>query len=232
VQSPGLTQKQASELGVVVQQQGDINAYMQDSYLVNQSRAFTLEKGNILMWASAGNIDAGKGAKTAVAVPPPVQVFEDGKLVTKVSGAIAGSGIRQFDTKAGQCDALCEAAIALGVKPRSTSVNLIAPVGEVNAGDAGIGSAGDINIAAARVVGADNIDVGGVSVGVPVDTGGLSAGLGSLGNLAGDATKSATESATEAASSGGLGDEALAWLEVFVLGYGDEEEEKEDKRRL
>lgn len=228
VTSPDGTKKEASQLGVVVQQKGDVNAFMQGSYLVNQSRVFTLEKGGILMWASEGNIDAGKGAKTATAIPPPVYVIVNGQPIKQTDSAIVGSGIRQFDNQAGQCDAFCEVAKALSLDPEDKSVNLIAPNGEVNAGDAGIGAAGDINIAAARVVGADNIDVGGVSVGVPVDAGGLSAGLSGLGSVASDATKNAAESATtDTENSAPLGEEALAWLEVFVLGYGDEEEEKE-----
>lgn len=228
VTSPDGTKKEASQLGVVVQQKGDVNAFMQGSYLVNQSRVFTLEKGGILMWASEGNIDAGKGAKTAVAIPPPTIVIVNGQPIKQTDSAIVGSGIRQFDNQAGQCDVFCELDKALGLVPEDKAVNLIAPNGEVNAGDAGIGAAGDINIAAARVVGADNIDVGGVSVGVPVDAGGLSAGLSGLGSVASDATKNAAESATtDTENAAPLGEEALAWLEVFVLGYGDEEEEKE-----
>jgi hypothetical protein len=216
VQSPdGNNNKTASDLGVVVQQAGDVNVFVQDSYLVNQSRVFTLDNGSILMWASEGNIDAGKGAKTAVAIPPPVYRIINGIPVLQASSSIAGSGIRQFDSGSGR------------VEFDEKTVNLIAPNGEVNAGDAGIGAAGDINIAAARVVGADNIDVGGVSVGVPVDAGGLNAGLSGLGSVASDATKNAAESATtDTENAAPLGEEALAWLEVFVLGYGDEEEEE------
>ncbi len=53
---------------------------------------------------------------------------------------------------------------------------LAAPRGVVNAGDAGI-VAGNLTIAATAVLGADNISVTGVAVGVPVDTGGLGASL-------------------------------------------------------
>tara|TARA_R110001592_G_C13192015_1_gene752944 strand:- start:3893 stop:14779 length:10887 start_codon:yes stop_codon:yes gene_type:complete len=232
IQSPDGSSKEPSELGVVVQQSGNINAFMHDSYLVNQSRAFTLEKGSILMWASLGNIDAGKGAKTAVAIPPPIiELDNQGNPVIKSSSAIAGSGIRQFDTKVGTCDAFCLAAQKLDVSEINRSVNLIAPNGEVNAGDAGIGAAGDINIAAARVVGADNIDIGGASVGVPVDGGGLSASLAGVASLASAASNAASDASNTSNAKNGFGDEALAWLEVFVLGYGEEEEE-EDERKL
>jgi len=46
-------------------------------------------------------------------------------------------------------------------------LDLIAPKGEVNAGDAGIRVVGDLNIAAAVVVGIENIQVSGASSGVP-----------------------------------------------------------------
>ena len=46
-------------------------------------------------------------------------------------------------------------------------VELIAPKGDVNAGEAGIKVAGNLFISAQRVLGADNIQVGGISVGVP-----------------------------------------------------------------
>ena len=42
-------------------------------------------------------------------------------------------------------------------------MDLIAPAGKVDAGDAGIGSAGNLNVAAQQVVGLDNIQVGGTS---------------------------------------------------------------------
>src|SRR5262249_29281231 len=51
--------------------------------------------------------------------------------------------------------------------PRRSRLDLIAPRGEVNAGDAGIRVVGDINIAAAVVVGVENISFSGKSAGVP-----------------------------------------------------------------
>jgi hypothetical protein len=48
------------------------------------------------------------------------------------------------------------------------NVDLIAFVGSVNAGDAGIRVSGDLNIAAVLVLNASNIQVGGSSTGVPI----------------------------------------------------------------
>ena len=53
--------------------------------------------------------------------------------------------------------------------------------GTVNAGDAGIGAAGNINIAARTVVGLSNIQFGGTSTGVPAQISNAGASLGRLG---------------------------------------------------
>jgi filamentous hemagglutinin len=105
-------------------------------------------------------------------------------------------------------------------------VFLFAPTGIVNAGDAGIGSAGNVTIGATEVLGADNIDIGGVGVGIPVDAGGLGASLSSASAVAGSATNAATavagSAATDAAEAAPLAETALGWLDVFVVGFGEE----------
>src|SRR3546814_1137497 len=47
-------------------------------------------------------------------------------------------------------------------------MDLIAPLGTIDAGEAGIRVSGDVNIAALHVVNADNIQVQGESTGIPV----------------------------------------------------------------
>jgi hypothetical protein len=47
------------------------------------------------------------------------------------------------------------------------TITLIAPVGTVDAGDAGVRAGGDVFVAAARVANADNFKVGGKSIGIP-----------------------------------------------------------------
>ena len=63
----------------------------------------------------------------------------------------------------------------------------------MNAGDAGIRVAGNLNIAAVQVIGAGNISVVGTSTGVPVSEAGAFAGALSGANSLGDASKSAVE---------------------------------------
>ncbi len=115
--------------------------------------------------------------------------------------------------------------------PIQGNVDLIAPDGNVNAGDAGIGSAGNLTIAAQHVLGADNIQVGGVSSGVPVvDSGSFASSLSGVGNLANSVTKSteqALDSVNKSDNAAPIADAALTFLDVEVLGYGDEK--KDDK---
>ena len=161
------------------------------------------------MWSTLGNIDAGRGAKTAISAPPPTfTTSADGKVTANFSDAVAGSGIRAIVTRPG---------VAPG------SVDLIAPQGEVNAGDAGIGAAGNLNIAAAQVRGADNIQVGGIATGVPAaNSGGLAAGFAGAGDVAGSASKSAEDAVKGLGKGAGPEgvDSGLSFLDVEVIGYG------------
>ena len=67
----------------------------------------------------------------------------------------------------------------------------------MNAGDAGIASSGNINIAAERLIGTNNIQFGGTSAGVPPDVSNLSASLSGVAAAATSATASAAASQTE-----------------------------------
>ena len=139
-------------LGMVAVADGNIRGFARGDILVNQSRILTLGGGNVLLWSSEGDIDAGKGKKTATAVPPPlIKVTADGQVVQELQGAASGSGIGALSTG--------------GMK--AGDIDLIAPTGTVNAGDAGI-RANNLNIAAQAVVGAGNISVTGTSTGTPV----------------------------------------------------------------
>jgi filamentous hemagglutinin len=211
VASASIVVKSPEELGIVAQRDGDINAFVRDDFIVNQSRVFALDGGDITVWSSKGDIDAGRGAKTALAVPPPTVSFDaEGNLIVEFPPAIAGSGIR--------------GAVSTPGRPPG-DVYLFAPAGVVDAGDAGIGSAGNITIGATEVIGADNIDVGGVSIGIPVDTGGIAAGLANVSSVSSSATSSATEELggdSTPEEPAVLADSALSWLEVFVIGLGEE----------
>ena len=66
--------KKAADLGITVQREGQLNAFVKDDFIVNTSRVFTIGGGDLLIWSSEGDIDAGKGAKSALSVSPSVPV--------------------------------------------------------------------------------------------------------------------------------------------------------------
>lgn len=199
--------KSAAQLGIVTVNGGAIRAMTRDDFLVNSQRVFTLQGGDILLWSSEGNIDAGRGAKTASATPPPrLRRKSDGTVVLDLTRSISGSGIA-----------------ALRANPDVTpgNVDLIAPRGTVNAGDAGIRALANLSIAAQQVLGADNIQFGGLAAGLPVaDTSGL-------GAAAASASAAGTGKASEDAfkNTDAL-DDQQANLEVDVLGFGENELQK------
>ena len=147
--------KPASDLGIVSVAGGSIYAAVRNSVEVNQSRIFSLSQGDVLLWASLGNLDAGRGAKTVTGSPPPVtSINANGQFVVDTSGSFSGSGIAVLDA--------------------ASTLDLYAALGEINAGDAGIKTAGSAFLGATRLVGADNIAVAGPISGLKpvVETGG------------------------------------------------------------
>lgn len=203
----GNLEKSDTELGIVSLRGGELVAMVRNDFQVNQSRVFTLGGSNLMLYSALADIDAGKGAKTSSSTPPPVIRIEDGKVTYDYSGAVSGSGIA--------------ALTATGGKPGD--VDLFAPYGEINAGEAGIRSAGNINLGARVIVGADNISAGGVTTGAPVaSTAGLSistpasadsANNSKQGNQLGDAAKQAANTKLAAMPS---------LISVEVISLGDE----------
>jgi hypothetical protein len=196
--------KSADQLGIVVQQQGDLNVLAQGDVNVNQSRVFTLGGGNITAWSSAGSIDAGKGAKSAISAPAPVTTVDaKGNVITVFPPIISGSGIQ---------------AIGNG------TVSLAAPFGVVDAGEAGI-SGGQIVIAATAVIGASNIQSSGATVGVPV-TVSAPVNVSGADGAATSASKAAAQSSDGNTSNSG--DDAknskkstVSIISADVVGFGE-----------
>lgn len=142
-----------SRLGVVTVNGGAVRAFAKGDILVNQSRIFTLAGGDILLWSDRGDIDAGRGRKGVTYAPPPVVIVKpDGTVEIDASAAVSGSGIATLLTRS-------------DVVPGD--VFAYTPRGSIDAGEAGIRSAGNFyfdfgNLFANR----DNVAVGGRSVGV------------------------------------------------------------------
>ena len=206
----GLTVKQDSsqDLGILTKGAGDINIMTYNDVSVNESRVQALDGGNILLWSTVGDIDAGRGAKSALFIPPPRTVIDnDGNIKLIFDAAVQGSGIRT-------------AAFSPGVDPGS--VFLFAPAGVVDAGDAGIDAGGGLFIGATQVLNATQISSGGPSVGVPT---GDSTGLGV--NLSLDSNSSASAAAEQTAlvaqdASDQFGAGSIAILRVEVESLDEE----------
>ncbi len=179
---------------------------------MNQSRVFAADGGNILVWSTDGNVDAGRGAKTAISAPAPTITFNaQGQIETVFPAALEGSGIQALATTA-------------GVSPGD--VDLYAPQGVVNASDAGI-VAGNLTIGATAVLGRNNITVSGISVGVPVEATGLGASLAGAGSVGSSAATAATMAAETGSkedqqTAAPLAQSAIEFLDVFVLGLGED----------
>jgi hypothetical protein len=208
--------KTPNQLGIVVQTTGSINAFSYGDFQVNQSRVFASDGGNILVWSTEGNIDAGRGSKTSLSAAPATVTIDpqSGAPIVTLSAPLTGSGIQ-----------------ALATSPGATpgDVDLFAPHGVVNANDAGI-VAGNLTIAATAVLGTNNIVVTGTSVGVPVPVTGL--GAAAVGASSSAASAMATSTSfnenRDDQSKSPAADTALGWLDVFVLGFGEETCKAED----
>ena len=143
-----------NSMGVLTLRNGDIDIFTDRSVLLAQSRIFTEQGGDIVAWSSNGDINAGKGAKTTTEIPPLSYICDlDAYCLINPAGQVSGAGIATLQTTAGA---------AVG------NAFLMAPRGTVDAGDAGIRVSGNLVVAAAQVANADNIQVQGQKIGVPV----------------------------------------------------------------
>ncbi|KAA0942635.1 filamentous hemagglutinin N-terminal domain-containing protein [Pseudomonas sp. ANT_H14] len=203
--------------GVITQGAGDIQLYSMGSILLGQSRIMTTFGGSIMGWSAAGDINAGRGSKTTVVYTPPKRVYDGwGNVTLSPSVPSTGAGIATLnpipEVPAGDID-------------------LIAPLGTVDAGEAGIRVSGNINIAALRVVNAANIQTQGKSSGVPVSAA-VNTGAMSSASAAGAAASQAAEDAARNQQAAARGDRASI-VTVEVLGFGTEPVPRgqEDARR-
>ncbi|MCK9913307.1 filamentous hemagglutinin family protein [Microbacteriaceae bacterium K1510] len=88
----------ASE-GIITLEMGNISTFTDRDVRVAQSRVFTEQGGDILMWSSNGDLDAGRGAKTTVSFPPPVFSCDLGfYCVVDVKGVVSGAGINTLQS--------------------------------------------------------------------------------------------------------------------------------------
>lgn len=199
---------QAADQGILTEHGGSIAIFTHDSVNVGTSRIFTLRGGNEIIWSSAGNIAAGASSKTVQSAPPTRVLIDpqSGDVQTDLAGLATGGGIGVLATVA-------------DVPPGD--VDLIAPTGTIDAGDAGIRVSGNINIAAVQVLNASNVQSSGAATGVPATTSAPSLGgaLASAASTAASASSAATEAARQSHTVAQTTD-LPSIITVEVLGYG------------
>jgi filamentous hemagglutinin family protein len=188
------------EEGILTLQGGAIYTFTDQSFLLNQSRLFTEAGGNILMWSSNADLNAGEGPKTSADFPP-IAVTVDEDLYSQVNkdANVTGAGIAAFESD-----------------PTETPPNvyLIAPRGTVDAGAAGVRVAGNLFIAANAVANADNFKVSGQSFGIPA-TGSVNIGAQTS---AGTAAAAAAATAQSVANNAGA-QAPRSQITVNISGY-------------
>jgi filamentous hemagglutinin family protein len=198
-----------SALGILTLDNGKVDTFTDGGLIVNESRVLTVQGGDMVLWSSNGDLDAGRGAKTSVDFKPLSVVFDNGDLQTiDLNGLVSGAGI-------GTIQSTPDAPPA--------SASLIAPRGTVNAGDAGLRSSGDLNIIALRVLNAANIASLGAVTGVPQANSVNLGALESASSTAGSAAQVAQASVADAANRGNqtMARKLSSQVNVDVLGFGD-----------
>ncbi|HEX7814723.1 filamentous hemagglutinin family protein, partial [Dyella sp.] len=193
-----------NDLGLLTLRQGDINIFTDRSVLLAQSRIFTEQGGDIVAWSSNGDVNAGKGAKTTSEVPPLILLCDiDAFCKPAPLGEVSGAGIATLQSVAGS---------------EPGNAFLMAPRGTVDAGDAGIRVSGNLVVAAAQVANADNIQVQGQKIGVPIaqsiNVGALSAASAAAGAVSHVAEDMANKQRDDARS------QQPSIISVHVLGAG------------
>jgi filamentous hemagglutinin len=209
--------------GIVTESGGKISVFTHQSVDIGIGRIFTLKGGDVAIWSSKGDIAAGSSSRT-VSAAPPTRVIVDpqsAEVATDLAGLATGGGIGVLAT-------------VKGVAPGD--VDLIAPSGVIDAGDAGIRVSGNINLAAVSVVNAGNISAGGTSTGAPAVavSGPAISAVTSASNAATAASATTSEKPVDnqQAKQQDQQDSGVASIfTVDVIGYGgggaeDEEEEE------
>jgi hypothetical protein len=132
--------------GVIALGGGNVFGYAQGDFQVNVQRVFIVGQGDMSIWSSAGDIDSGRGANTAVAAPPLAPRRSTDGVVFEIPATTTGSGLGIVPDALGRVDG---------------GIGLYPAFGEILALDAFI-RAPRIELGAA-VRGSDNLGGGSVS---------------------------------------------------------------------
>jgi len=192
--------------GVVTQGRGDIQLFSQKSLLLGLSRVMTTFGGDIFAWSEQGDINAGRGSKTTVLYTPPKRVYDQwGNTALSPQAPSAGAGIATLNPVP---------------EAKAGDVDLIAPLGKIDAGEAGIRVSGNVNIFALEVVNATNIQVKGEATGIPAVA---AVNVGALSNASAAASSAASAAQDTVQRARNEARQALPSIfTVRVLGFGNE----------
>lgn len=207
----------SNQQGILTLQGGSVRSYTDASVLIYQSRIFTEQGGNIELFSANGDLNAGKGPKSSAAYPPLKLICDvDGYCRVNPSGLVTGAGVGALLSVPGQ-------------DPTKSNVVLAAPHGTVDFGAAGVRVAGNLNVLALQVLNAFNVNVGGVTIGLPTTAAPNIGALTTAGNVVGATTHATT------APQATPGNQPSVII-VEVLGYGgsdgdgDEQQKRSDQR--
>lgn len=192
--------------GLVTQGVGDIRMFSNQSLLLGLSRILTTFGGDIFAWSERGDINAGRGANTTILYTPPRRIYDNyGNVRLAPQVPSSGAGI-------GTLNPIPE--VARG------DIDLIAPLGTIDAGEAGIRVSGNINLAALQVLNASNIKVQGEASGLPVvaavNTGALTSASSAASAVANQAAQLAAQARPQ------MRTEIPVIISVRLLGFGDQ----------
>jgi filamentous hemagglutinin len=232
-------QKQ-SNTGIYTAKGGGINIFSGGDQNVNEARVMSFMGGNLTMWSDHGDINAGRGSKTAISASTPTLVpvgeknpdgtYSQYQLVFNPPSV--GSGIRTltYSPNLGE------------TPPESGDIYIFAPEGKIDAGEAGI-AGNKLVLGATQILNARFITSMVASVGVPSSTTTIS-----LGSLAGaNSMAGASQMAAQTSALGGSKDKLVKQtnvvdqflsrlLDVKVINFdtdegfvGDEKKEEEKK---
>lgn len=201
------------DIGILTLGGGAINTFTDESVLVNSSRVLTTQGGDILMWSSNGNLDAGRGSKTTLSAPALQVLYDqDDYQSIDLGGFVTGAGIGTLQASS---------------KAAASQLYLLAPRGTIDFGTAGVRASGSAVFVAPIIANASNFQVQGSTTGIPTvsvpNIGALTAGS----NTAGAAAKTAeTPTATGARRQG-----SIFIVEVIGYGGGDGQDDQADDKK-
>ena len=195
--------------GILTQGSGNINVYSYGSILLGESRILTTYGGNIVMWSATGDINAGIGAKGTIIFAPPGIVYDDyADILLSPTVPSSGAGI-------GTLDPIPQ------VPPGD--LNLIAPEGTIDAGEAGIRASGNANLAARVIVNAANISVSGKTTGIPTVVSPNVAAVTAASNAVGATNNVAQQVTAQPTPGDQQGIPSIITVEILGYGGGDAE---------